>query len=181
MQRRIIAVIGDGSIPEGDDRYQIAMELGRLLVENGYTVMNGGRGGIMEAVTRGARNSRKYHEGAVIGILPDTNRELANRYLDTSITSGLGTVRNHIIAHSDAVIAIGGGAGTLSEMALAWQFGRLLVAFRVEGWSGKLADKRIDDRTRHTGIVEDRVFGCGSPEEAIGLLETYLDRYLEDY
>ena len=97
--------------------------------------------------------------------------------LDIALATGLDQARNFIVANSDAVIAIGGGAGTLSEMAAAWQLQRLLIAFRVQGWSGRLADTRIDERVRYPDIAEDRAHGVDTPQEAIELLRRWLPKY----
>ena len=83
-----------------------------------------------------------------------------------------------LVAHADALIAIGGGAGTLSEIALAWVHGRLVVAFRLPGWSGRLADAPLDDRRRFGDIPDDRVFGVDTAAEVVDLLRTRLAPYL---
>ena len=74
-------------------------------------------------------------------------------------------------------ISESGGAGTLSEIALAWQLKRLVIAFRVEGWSGRLADNRIDERVRYASIDDDRVYGANTPDDAIEILRDRLDKY----
>ena len=87
-------------------------------------------------------------------------------------------MRAEKVVSSTAVIAIGGGAGTLEEMAVAWETFRLLLAYKgVEGWSGKLADTRIDPRIRYENVPEDKVYGVGSPEEAIDLIKKYSNVY----
>jgi len=171
MRRRTVSVIGDASLPESDGRYALARELGRELVSGGYRVVTGGLGGCMEAVCRGARESPEYREGDTIGILPGYDPDEANEFVDVSLATGIFHSRNAIVANSDSVMAIGGGSGTLSEMAMAWIMQRLLIAFRVEGWSGRLADQRIDDRIRYPDIPDDRVYGVDTVEEAIGYLE----------
>ncbi len=175
--RPIIAIIGAGDIKEDDLIYELAFELGKALIDNGYRIITGGYGGIMEAASRGGRASDKHCSGDIIGILPSRSREGANRFVDIAIPSGLGIMRNSVIANSDAVIAVGGGAGTLSEMAFAWQFGRLLIAYRVEGWSGELADRPIDGRERAPHVQNDRVYGVDTSDEAL----TILSNHLEDY
>ena len=85
----------------------------------------------------------------------------------------LDHVRNSIVAHADAVIAIGGGAGTMSEICLAWIYRRLIVALRVDGWSGKIADQRVDERVRYPNEPDDRVFGATSAADAV---RTVVDR-----
>jgi len=90
--------------------------------------------------------------------------------VDICIPTGLDLARNVIISNADAIIAIGGGAGTLSEIANSWVLGRLIIAYRVEGWSGKLADQKIDSRDRYPDILEDRVYGVNSEQEALEYL-----------
>jgi hypothetical protein len=76
------------------------------------------------------------------------------------------------------VIAIGGGAGTLSELALAWIHRRLLIAYRVEGWSGRLAGTRVDGWVRFPSIPDDQVFGVESAEEAVDVLLRRLPEFV---
>jgi predicted Rossmann-fold nucleotide-binding protein len=86
-------------------------------------------------------------------------------------------VRNALIAHADALVAVGGGAGTLSEIALAWVHRRLVIAFRLPGWSGRVADAPLDDRRRFDTISDDRVFGVDTAQEAVAVLRENLDAY----
>lgn len=101
----------------------------------------------------------------------------ANPWVDVAIPTGLDLARNMLVAHADAIVAIGGGAGTLSELALAWQLRRLVIAYRVAGWSGRLADERIDARVRYPELAGDRVYGVDDASEVIALLEGLLPRY----
>lgn len=118
-----ISVIGIGETSA--EQYEQAREVGRLVAERGGVVVCGGRGGVMEAAARGATEAG----GVCIGILPDEDRHEANPYLTYSLVSGIGQARNLAVACSgEAVIAVGGGYGTLSEIGLARRFGRLVVA-----------------------------------------------------
>jgi uncharacterized protein (TIGR00725 family) len=175
----MVAVIGDGILAEGSQPWRLAELLGERLVDAGYRVLTGGLGGVMEAASRGARRSVSYVPGLVIGLLPGDEPAAANAHVDVSIATGLGHLRNALIAHADAVVAIGGGAGTLSEIALAWMHRRLLLAYRVEGWSGRLAGTRVDDRVRFASIPDDRVFAIDTADEAVALLEQRLPEYAE--
>jgi uncharacterized protein (TIGR00725 family) len=112
----------------------------------------------------------------VIGLLPGGDPGAANPHVDVALATGLGHVRNALVAHADAVVAIGGGAGTLSELALAWVHDRLVIAFRAGGWSGKLAGTRLDERVRFPGDPDDRIHGVDTPAEAIALLRARLPR-----
>jgi uncharacterized protein (TIGR00725 family) len=128
----VVAVIGNSQASA--EALRIAEQLGRLVVERGWRLVTGGLGGVMEAAARGAHQARRYREGDVIGILPGSDPALANPWVDIAVPTGMGHARNVlVVATADAVVAIGGGAGTLSEMALAWQLGRPLVGLLVEG------------------------------------------------
>jgi uncharacterized protein (TIGR00725 family) len=175
----IIAVIGDGTVPEGSPAYLLAERLGEALVDAGFRVLTGGLHGIMEAASRGAARSRAHGPGSVIGLLPGHDPADANPWVDVALATGLGHARNPIVAHAAAVVAIGGGAGTLSELAFAWILRRLVLAFRVPGWSGRLAGTRIDDRVRFRSIPDDQVFGVDTAEEAVEILRLRLDTYEE--
>jgi hypothetical protein len=131
----------------------------------------------MRAASEGAHSSASYASGAVIGILPGHDPCAANEFVDIAIPTGLDVARNCIVANSDAVVAIGGGAGTLSEIAMAWQLHRLIVALRVPGWSGELADRPIDHRERYPDIRDDRVYGAEDAAGAIELVKEWLPRY----
>ena len=176
-RRPLIAVIGDGGVAAGTSPYLLAERLGERLVDNGFRVLTGGLGGIMAAACEGARRSVSYRNGDTIGLLPGHDAWAAGGAVDISIPTGLDTARNTIVAHADAVIAVGGGAGTLSEAAAAWIFNRLVIAFKIEGWSGRLADTRIDGRNRYDAVPDDRVYGVETPEEAVALLGRLLPLY----
>ena len=120
----------------------------------------------MEAACRGA----KTHGGLTIGILPSNSKEDANPHVDIALPTGLGYARNFLVAKSsDAVIAIGGAAGTLSELAIAWFSDRPIVAVTGSGgWAEKLAGSRIDERR------EDRVHAVSTAEEALGIISKLL-------
>jgi uncharacterized protein (TIGR00725 family) len=131
----------------------------------------------MEAACRGARSSKKYASGDTVGILPGHDPDKANEFVDIVLPSGLDHVRNTIVSHADAVIAVGGGAGTLTEIGFAWINKRLVIGLRIEGWSGRLADQRVDDRQRYPDEPDDRIYGSDSADEAIRILGEKLPRY----
>ncbi len=146
-RRRLLAVIGDASAPEDDPRYVGARALGRLAVDAGFRVVTGGHGGVMEAASRGAHESERYREGDVIGILPGPDGAQANPWVDIALPTGLGHMRNGLVARADVVVAVGGGAGTLNEMTFAWMHQRPLVALDVGvGWSSEMAGRTFDQR-----------------------------------
>ena len=117
-----IAVAGAGVA--GPELAALAEEVGRLLAARGATVVCGGLGGVMEAVARGAREAG----GTTIGILPGDIRHDANPWIQHAVATGIGHGRNLAVAASgDALIAVGGSWGTLSEIALARRLGRPVV------------------------------------------------------
>lgn len=175
--RPCIAVVGDARVGAGDPRQVLAEAIGRGLVDAGFRVVTGGMGGVMEAAHRGVRSSPNWFDGAGIGILPGSDIGQANAFVDIAIPTGLDHARNSIVAHSAAVIAIGGGAGTLSEMALAWTYGRLVIGLRCGGSSELLAGRRVDQRVRYPALPDDRVFAADTAEQALALLQRWLPEY----
>ena len=171
-----ISIIGDSKIVNKEEFF-IAEKLGEALISNGYRIVCGGLGGVMEAVCKGGRESKKHVDGDIIGIIPGYNPGDANQYVDIVIATGLDQVRNLVISNSDAVVAIGGGAGTLTEIGFAWSLKRLLIAYKIKGWSGKVADTKIDYRDRYPDISEDKVFGVSSESEVIEILDSMLSKY----
>jgi uncharacterized protein (TIGR00725 family) len=117
--RRQVSVIGSGREHEA-----AAEEVGRLLAENGCTVVTGGLGEVMAAAHRGA----KAAEGTTVAILPGESHEEANPWADHVVVTGIGHARNLAVAASGhAVIAVGGSFGTLAEIAFALRLGRPVV------------------------------------------------------
>ena len=176
-RRRVIAVVGDAVLADGDVRHAHAYALGRGIVDQGWVVVTGGRGGVMEAAGRGARDSARWTSGASMAILPGHDPSAANPYVDIALPTGLDVARNTLVAHADAVVAVGGGAGTLSEMALAWQLRRLVVGLEGEGWAGRLAGQPMDGRRRYAEIPDDCVRAARDAEHAVALLVQWLPLY----
>lgn len=122
-----IGVIGAASCNE--QVLELAKAVGREIASAGAVLVCGGRGGVMEAAARGAREAG----GVSIGLLPGPNRNEANPELTYAIPTGLGNARNAVIAcAADALIAISGGYGTLSEIGLALKMGKPVVG--LETW-----------------------------------------------
>jgi len=116
-----------------------AERLGRRLAEGGAVVVCGGGPGVMEAVCRGARSAG----GTTVGILPGLDRAEGNPYLTVSLPTGLGQGRNLLLVRSsDAMVAVGGGFGTLSEIALALRTGTPVVGLAT--WSLHLDARPVD-------------------------------------
>lgn len=133
MKRKpIIAVIGAGQASRTG--YEKAYEVGRQIAASGAVLLCGGLGGIMEAASRGCSEA----DGMVVGILPGSEGEDANAYVQIALPTNLGHARNVVIAHSaNALVAVEGGYGTLSEMAVALKLGRRVVTldcrWKIEG------------------------------------------------
>jgi hypothetical protein len=131
----IIAVVGGDPAPA--QALQLAEDAGREIARRGHVLICGGRGGVMEAACKGASEAG----GVTVGVLPDTDRGAMNRYVQIPIVTGIGRARNLVIVLSaDAVIAIDGGYGTLSEVAFALQHGKPIAGlgtWRLETDTGE--------------------------------------------
>jgi uncharacterized protein (TIGR00725 family) len=151
MKPRYVSVIGGGRCSAAE--YALAEQVGRLAARSGATLVCGGLGGVMEGAAKGA----KAAGGITIGILPGHERRAANPYLDHVITTGMGEARNvAVVSSGDAVIAVAGGYGTLSEIGLAAKIGRPVII--LHGW-------RLDSAEPQPGI-----WYASSAEEAFALL-----------
>ena len=120
--RPLVAVIGGSTCTSEEAEW--AGVVGRLLAEQGAVLLCGGLGGVMEAAARGAKQA----QGLTVGILPGSDAADANPFIDVPLATGMGEMRNALIVRAaQAVIAIGGGWGTLSEIALAQRIGAPIV------------------------------------------------------
>ena len=127
MPRRYVAVCGASEATES--QIAAAREVGRLLAEAGAIIINGGLGGVSAAASEGAASAG----GVVVGLLPEAHRAGANQFLTVALPTGMGQGRNVlIVTAAQAVIAIGGGWGTLSEIAIAKRLGRPVVT--LDSW-----------------------------------------------
>lgn len=148
--RTVIGVMGSGR-PLDAVAQEVAYRTGRLVAEAGWVLLNGGRAcGVMDASAKGAHDAG----GLVIGILPDADTGDTSGFVDVAVLTGMGEARNAInVISSVVVIALPGGAGTLSEVALALQAGRKVIAvgfelgeaFREFYASGQLRGARTPD------------------------------------
>ncbi|MFO7927172.1 MAG: TIGR00725 family protein [Halobacteriota archaeon] len=151
-----VAVIGGSEI--GAETRERAVEVGRLLGERGHAVVCGGLSGVMEAVCKGASET-----GAeTIGILPGEDRDAANEWVTTPIATGLGHARNPlVVCNGDAVVAIDGAAGTLSELGHALVFHRPIAGLgtheiELEGFE---AVETPTEAVEHVeGAIEERSY-----------------------
>ena len=140
MDRPYVAVIGPGDA--GPDEVAAAEAVGGELARRGAVLICGGLGGVMEGACRGASESG----GVTVGILPGADRRQANSYVEIAVPTGLGEARNALVVRAaDALIAVGGAYGTLSEIALALKAGKPVIG---------LASWEIDGVERARGPEE---------------------------
>lgn len=165
--RVYITVIG-GSGERNERVLKAAEEVGTLIAEKGAVLVCGGRGGVMEAAARGAKKAG----GLTVGILPGFSRREANPYIDVAIPTGLSHARNAVnVLAGDAVIVIGGGAGTLSEVGLALAYGKPVIAVRG---TGGVADM-LSEKT----IGSFKLYAADGPREAVELALKLALKYQE--
>lgn len=156
----VVAVIGNAACSV--EEAKLAQEIGEQLASRGATVVCGGLGGAMEAVCRGA----KLKGGLTVGILPGNDPEMANPWVDVAIATGVGEGRNVMVVQSaQAVIAIGGRYGTLSEIGLALKRGIPVVGLNtwVLSRGGKEDDTII--RARNVADAVDKALSLAQNKE----------------
>ena len=151
-----VSVIGSSRCgPEVD---QLAEKAGRLLAAAGFAIVCGGGGGVMEAACRGAVRAG----GVTIGILPGSDTQAANPFVRFPIATGIGEARNAIVVRAGgAILAIGGGYGTLSEIALALKWGKHVIGLQT--WEAR------DGSGQPAGIEY-----CSTAEEAVTRLRAII-------
>jgi uncharacterized protein (TIGR00725 family) len=133
--------------------------VGMEVARRGAILISGGLGGVMEAACRGANDGG----GFVIGIVPQDDKAAANEFCNAVIATGIGFARDFVTAYSaDAVIIVGGGAGSMIEVAAAYQKGIPIIAVRgTGGMADRLVDTYIDDRKI------ERILGENTPQKAV--------------
>ena len=162
MKKFQILVIGNndnGCTPELE---KIAYETGIEIAKSNSILITGGLGGVMKAASKGAKESG----GLTVGIIPQNDMSEANEFCDVVIPSGIGLMRDFLNALSaDGVIAIGGGAGTLSEICAAYMYSKPIVVLKNSGGtSTKFADQYLDHRKNV------KIIGVDTPKEAVELI-----------
>jgi uncharacterized protein (TIGR00725 family) len=121
--RRMMAIVGGGDASPAV--CELAYAAGQTVARRGAVLICGGRGGVMAAAARGAQGAG----GLTVGVLPSYDRHEMNSYIEIGIVTGMGQARNAIVvASADAVVALAGEGGTLSEIGLAIKLGRPIVA-----------------------------------------------------
>lgn len=170
MRRPQISVIGSAS--GSDTLMSISRELGEAIVDQGWRIVCGGLRGVMHAVAEGAHRSANATGGDVIGLLPTFVPTTANEFIDIVIPTGMHIARNVLVVGAgDVVVALGGGAGTLSEVALAWQLNKAIVALdHSGGWAAELAGRQLDGRR------SDAILAASDVPTAIELVRGLLER-----
>lgn len=146
-----IAVVGPGEASDAED--QAAEAVGRALAGAGAVVVTGGLGGVMAAACRGATTA----DGLTLGLLPGTDRREANPWVAVALPTGMGELRNGLVVRAaDAVIAVGGGYGTLAEVALALRAGTPVVGLGTWPIDG------VREAGDAAGAVEQALAAAGS-------------------
>lgn len=160
-RKPVIGVVGGADVEAADE--SAAYELGKLIARRGWILLNGGRDcGVMSASARGAKKAG----GLVIGILPGPNTRGASPDLDIAIVTGMGEARNVInVLSCDVVVACSGGAGTLSEVALALKSNRPVILL---GWTSG-APLAVH---RESGLLQV----ADTPEDAVGAVDRILSQ-----
>ncbi len=152
MHRVLVGVIGSGD--DDPELAELAERVGTLLAERGLVLVNGGLGGVMAASARGCRRAG----GLTVGLLPGTDPSEANPEIDIPVPTGMGEMRNLLVVRaSSGLIAVGGGYGTLSEIALALKAGKPVVGLKT--WN-----------------VSDDILHASGPDEAVGMLVDRIKR-----
>lgn len=135
---KYVGVIGAGKC--SDSTYQIARILGSEIGKEGWVLVCGGLGGVMEAATRGCAEAG----GITVGILPGTEKDSANPYIKIALPTGLGEGRNLLVVRaSDVLVSIAGGYGTLSEIALALKINKPVIG--LETWENIQGIRYVSD------------------------------------
>lgn len=152
-RRKQVLVVGYGKDHCTDVAYQAAYQVGLELAKCDVILITGGLGGVMEAASRGAREGG----GFVIGIIPQDDKAMSNAYCDAVVATGIGFARDFVTAYSaDAIIVVGGGAGTLIELLAAYQNKTPIVAVKgTGGIADRFADSYLDDRQIERVLYED--------------------------
>ena len=165
-----VAVLGSYSATE--EEAEVAYELGKALSGWDVNVVSGGQKGVMLSLCRGVaetRDPQKRKRCLLIGVLPYSDLDRANEYVDVVIPVGSGGAQNMIVPISgDIVIGIGGSAGTLAEISFAWQAGKKIGLIGNSGWAKRLANTRLDDRR------EDKIPHFHSVTELMFWMKEYL-------
>ena len=171
-QKPYIAIIGPNEDKCTIEMYEFGLELGFELANRMINLLSGGKLGMMEAVFKGAKSNEECTI-TTVGILPYDEKSKANQYCDIIIPTGIGEARNKVIINTaDIVIAISGGAGTLSEMAFAWQMHKPVIGYTgFDGWAKNLAGEKIDNQSK------EPVLAANSLSEILEILDHEIKKF----
>ena len=143
---RQVSVIGSSSVEPGDEIYEFAYKLGLELGKRDLVVVNGGRTGVMEAVSKGVRDSGR---GLALGILTTYDGSDGNPYLHIKVNTGMGWNRNPlVVASGEVVLAVGGHYGTLSEIAYALILGKTVIGYKTHRVEGVIQVQSLEEMLR---------------------------------
>ncbi len=143
---RQVAVIGASAAKPGDEIYEFAYRLGLELGRRNLVVVNGGRTGVMEAVSKGVRDSGR---GLALGILTTYDGSDGNPYLHIKVNTGMGWNRNPlVVASGEVVLAVGGHYGTLSEIAYALILGKTVIGYKTHRVDGVIQVQSLEEMLR---------------------------------
>ena len=146
--KTIIGIIGESQA--SDEEFRVAEEVGVQIARRGGIIVCGGLGGVMEASCKGAKSAN----GLTIGIIPGSSRHDANPYIDIPIVTGMSHGRNIIVVHtSNAIIAIGGSHGTLSEIAFALKLGIPIIGIKT--WDVSAEIKKVSSPKEAVDLAFD--------------------------
>ena len=165
-RRPQVAILGSSEADATMTR--LAEQAGAAVARAGAALVTGGRGGVMAAAAKGCHEAG----GIVIAVTPGTGMDEVNDHTHYVIPTGLGWARNVITAIAgDVILAVGGAAGTLSELAFAWMYDRPIIALSgAGGWARELAGRTMDHRR------DDCVIDCRDIAELDGLLRGLLGK-----
>lgn len=145
-----VSVIGGGVVDE--ETYEIARVVGKEVATRGHELVCGGLGGVMDGACRGAREAG----GHTIGVLPGEDRAAANEHVETAIATGMGNARNVLVVlNGDAVVAVDGSSGTLSEVGHALDFDRPVAGIGTHDVDGV---EPVADAAEALDFVEGAVY-----------------------
>lgn len=164
IQIGIMGSAGNEEYPQNNKKrnilYKLAEELGEILGKKKIILFTGGKGGIMESASKGA----KQFGGTTIGVVKGKDRNTCNKYIDIEIVSGMEGCGEEtmLILSCDGIIALGGGAGTLQELTIAYRNKKPVVILDINyGWASKLKGSYLDERKNEKFVV------ATNPEEAV--------------
>ena len=170
--KKIIGIIGSSAPLCTDEMYKFTQSLSFELAKRGYSIVCGGLGGVMDAAARGVSQAMNPQAQSLC-LIPQDTPQVASKFCDFVLPTGMGRARNMLIINTAQIlIAIGGGAGTLSEIALAWQQEKTIIAITAfDGWARRLAGQKLD--TKNNGLI----LPAATIEEALDYVEKFFSRF----